>query len=85
MQLIEFYPILKWIYDIIEPNSIIALRSNHFDHTAVRVNKRLKEGSDKPDLWNLVVESNVLTLDEMHINAELFMAAGTETTGEYYP
>ncbi|KAH6639942.1 cytochrome P450 [Truncatella angustata] len=80
IQMIEFYPALKKIYDLIEPRSIAAMRLDHFNHTVSRVDKRLKEGSDNPDLWNLVVESNILTLKEMHTNAELFMLAGTETT-----
>jgi hypothetical protein len=82
IQMIEFYPLLKRIYDFIEPKSIAAMRYDHFKHTVTRVDKRLREGSENPDLWNLAIESNVLTLGEMHINAELFMTAGTETTGE---
>jgi hypothetical protein len=80
--LIEFYPLLGTIFDFIEPKSVATMRQEHFNHTVTRVDKRLKEGSDKPDIWNLVLESDVLTLGEMHINAELFMTAGTETTGE---
>lgn len=72
---------LKMIFDLIEPRSISKLRHDHFHHTVTRVDKRLREGSDKQDIWNLVIESDVLTSKEMYINAELFMTAGTETTG----
>ncbi|KAK8111684.1 isotrichodermin C-15 hydroxylase (cytochrome P-450 monooxygenase CYP65A1) [Apiospora kogelbergensis] len=56
-------------------------RMDLFNHTASRVDKRLEKGaSDKPDLWNLVVNSHALTRDDMHSNAIVFMMAGTETT-----
>lgn len=58
------------------------MRLQHFDHTVTRVDKRLRDGSTKPDLWNLVEESGVLTSGEIYTNAELFMTAGTETTGK---
>lgn len=57
------------------------MRRDHFNHTASHVNKRLEEGSEKQDLWNLVAGSELLTLEEMYSNAELLMIAGTETTG----
>lgn len=82
IQMIEFYPLLRNVFRLIEPKSFAAMRLNHFQHTVTRVDKRLKEGSDKPDLWNLVEESNILTIEEMYNNAELFMTAGTETTGK---
>lgn len=40
---------------------------------------------DQPDIWNLVLsaeDGKNLTLNEMHSNADLFMLAGTDTTGE---
>lgn len=80
VQMIQFYPLLKRLFDLLEPKSVAAMRLDHFNHTVDRVDKRLRDGSDRPDLWNLVEETNVLTLDEMHTNAELFMLAGTETT-----
>ncbi|KAI1183022.1 cytochrome P450 [Nemania serpens] len=80
VQMIEFYPLLKKLFALIEPEAISKMRHDHFDHTVSRVNKRLNEGSQKQDLWDLVVDSQTLTLKEMHVNAELFMAAGTETT-----
>ncbi|ETS80734.1 hypothetical protein PFICI_08263 [Pestalotiopsis fici W106-1] len=80
VQMISFYPLLKRLYDFLEPKSVVAMRLDHFNHTVERVDKRLRDGSESPDLWNLVEETNVLTVKEMHTNAELFMLAGTETT-----
>ncbi|KAI1420079.1 cytochrome P450 [Xylaria sp. FL1777] len=80
VQMIEFYPLLKKIFALIEPKAIAKMRHDHFNHTVMRVNKRLNKGSEKQDLWDFILESETLTLKEMHVNAELFMAAGTETT-----
>lgn len=81
--MIEFYPLLKKIFALIEPKAVAKMRHEHFDHTVSRVNKRLNNGSYKMDLWDFILKSESLTLQEMHVNAELFMAAGTETTGNY--
>ncbi|KAI0975079.1 cytochrome P450 [Xylaria arbuscula] len=80
IQMIEFYPLLKKIFALVEPRAITKMRHDHFNHTVTRVNKRLNNGSEKRDLWDVILESETLTLQEMHVNAELFMAAGTETT-----
>ncbi|KAI0466298.1 cytochrome P450 [Xylaria cf. heliscus] len=80
IQMIEFYPLAKKVFTLIEPNAISKMRHEHFNHTVMRVNRRLSQESEKQDLWGLIVESEALTLEEMHVNAELFMAAGTETT-----
>ncbi|KAI3340200.1 cytochrome P450 [Ustulina deusta] len=80
VQMIEYYPLLKKMFALIEPKAITKMRHDHFNHTVMRVNKRLNEGSEKQDLWDFILESETLTLKEMHVNAELFMAAGTETT-----
>ncbi|KAI0411894.1 cytochrome P450 [Xylaria grammica] len=80
VQMIEFYPLLKKIFALIEPKAVTKMRHEHFDHTVTRVNRRLNQGSEKQDLWDFILESETLTLKEMHVNAELFMAAGTETT-----
>jgi hypothetical protein len=82
--MIMFYPLTRKLFNLIEPKSISKMRLDHFNHTVTRVDKRLKEGSEKEDLWNLVLKSEVMPLDEMYINAELFMTAGTETTGMPY-
>ncbi|KAI0396507.1 cytochrome P450 [Xylariaceae sp. FL0594] len=80
MQIIEFYPLAKIIFNLVEPKTIAKMRFDHFNHTVTRVNKRLQDGSDRQDWFYLALASGILTVDEMHSNAELFMIAGTETT-----
>ncbi|KAJ8116625.1 hypothetical protein OPT61_g1991 [Boeremia exigua] len=82
--MIAYYPLLNGIFTRFEPKWVTAQREAHCQHSADRVNQRLEEGSDQPDIWNLVISaqetSNALSLEEMHSNAELFMLAGSETT-----
>ncbi|KAK8064095.1 hypothetical protein PG996_008747 [Apiospora saccharicola] len=80
LQIIEYYPLSRMLFRLFEPKSVTKMRLEHFNHTVTRVNKRLEKGSDKPDLWSLVEASDALSLDDMHVNAELFMTAGSETT-----
>ncbi|KAI0411817.1 cytochrome P450 [Xylaria grammica] len=79
-QMIEFYPLSRKLSSLLEPKSVAKMRLDHFNHTVTRVDKRLRDGSPKSDLWNFVEESGVLTTGEIDTNAELFMAAGTEIT-----
>ncbi|KAF2968987.1 hypothetical protein GQX73_g4601 [Xylaria multiplex] len=80
MQMIEFYSLSRNLFRLFEPKFVKKMRLDHFNHTVTRVDKRLREGSDQPDLWNFVEESRALSSGEIYANAELFMAAGTETT-----
>jgi cytochrome P450 len=85
--MIAYYPALSSVFTRFEPKSITAQRKVHCQFSADQVNQRLQEGSDKPDVWNLVLSAKeagdeVLSLEEMHSNAELFMLAGSETTGK---
>lgn len=85
VQIIEFYAPLKFIYRLIEPQSVKNMRHDHWNHSASRVDKRLEQGSEQPDIWNLAINAEtdgakLVTLAEMHSNAELFMTAGTETS-----
>lgn len=86
IQVIEYYPALKFIYNLLEPKVLSDMKMNHFKHSANLVDERLTRGSDQPDIWNMVMSAESdgkgLTLDEMHSNAGLFMIAGTETTGK---
>lgn len=87
-QIVRCSPILEALATHLEPKSIAAMRDSHFKYTADRVNKRLETGSDRPDLWNLVLSAEEegergLTHDEMHSNAELLMVAGSETSGNH--
>lgn len=85
---IEYYPALSKLFKRFEPKWVRDTKSDHFRHSADRVDRRLKERTDLPDFWNLVVAKDMadggLSLDEMHSNSELFMLAGTETTGEWW-
>lgn len=82
MQFIEFYPPVKFVFELLQPKSVVDMKRDHYNHTATRVDKRLKQGSGKQDLWKYVLESNILSRGEMYSNAEIFMSAGTETTCE---
>ncbi|KAK7755342.1 hypothetical protein SLS62_002568 [Diatrype stigma] len=84
VQIIQYYPILEALFPLLEPKFVRTMRKNHFNWTVEHVDKRLRDGSDQPDLWNLVLSAEKrgrgLSLDEMHNNAELLMIAGSETT-----
>ncbi|KAI1750503.1 cytochrome P450 [Xylaria castorea] len=80
VQFIQFYWLPRTLFSLLEPKPVQKMRLDHFNHTVTRVDKRLRDGSTKPDLWNLVEESGILTSEEIYNNAELFMTAGTETT-----
>lgn len=86
LQICEYYPLLGYLMHKLEPKWARKMRDTHFRHSADRVDSRLADGSDKPDIWNLLLSENGkqhrLTLDEMHSNSETFMLAGTETTGK---
>ncbi|KAL2281926.1 hypothetical protein FJTKL_11200 [Diaporthe vaccinii] len=84
LQICEYYPLLGHLVHKLEPRWARKMRDTHFRHSADRVDSRLADGSDKPDIWNLLLsedgKQHRLTLDEMHSNSETFMMAGTETT-----
>lgn len=86
LQICEYYPLLGYVVHKLEPRWVRKTQDTHFRHSADRVDSRLADGSDKPDIWNLLLAEDGgehrLTLDEMHSNAETFMLAGTETTGK---
>lgn len=86
LQICEYYPLLGYLLHKLEPKWARKMRDTHFRHSADRVDSRLADGSDKPDIWNLLLsedgKQHRLTLDEMHSNSETFMLAGTETTGK---
>ncbi|KAI0023554.1 cytochrome P450 [Xylariomycetidae sp. FL0641] len=83
--MIQYYSPLAMLFKYCEPKWINEQRKEHCKHSADRVDQRLEQGSDQPDIWNLVISAkesgDELPLGEMHANAELFMLAGSETTG----
>ena len=84
-QLIQHYPILDALFKLIEPKAVKEMKYRHFRHSADRVDARLARGSEEPDIWNLVLKAegskNELSLEEMYTHADVFMLAGSETTG----
>ncbi|KAH7020724.1 cytochrome P450 [Microdochium trichocladiopsis] len=85
VSIIQYYPVLKWLFSVFEPKWAKEHRDKHAKHTADRVNDRIRLGSENSDILNMVMEARGsekgLSLEEMHSNAELFMLAGSETTG----
>lgn len=83
-QLIQHYPLVNYVFRRFEPKFVTDMKYNHFKHSADRVDLRLKNGSEKPDIWNLVLsaqDGERLSVDEMYTNAEVFLLSGSETTG----
>jgi len=83
--LLRFYPFLLQLYLRYVPPAINKKEMIHFNHSVVRVTKRLEKGhsNEGVDIWDLVLsqkEGQVLSRAEMDSNASLFMLAGTETT-----
>ena len=84
--LIGYYPLLQALFNAFEPRAVTAMRAKHTQFSADHVDRRMHEGSrGRPDIWALVdnVEGTdaKLTREEMYSNGELFMLAGTETSG----
>ncbi|KAK0622230.1 Cytochrome P450 monooxygenase rdc4 [Lasiodiplodia hormozganensis] len=79
---LEFPLLGKIIEKLIMPQSLLNKRKEHFQYSADRVDRRMEKGTDKPDIWNLVLKNGTgqLSTGEMHSNAATFMLAGTETT-----
>ncbi|GME24115.1 cytochrome p450 [Neofusicoccum parvum] len=82
---VGFY--LPWVYAFmmrrLSTKAVRERRSAHMNYGAELVDKRLDqaEGVEHADIWSFVErKQDVLTRSEMHINASVFMAAGTETT-----
>ena len=79
-----YVPLFKTMLKYLLPKNLREKRRAHFDFSSAQVNARLSRELDRPDIWNFVLkkkeEEGGLSLDEMHANATLFMAAGTETT-----
>ncbi|KAL1847692.1 hypothetical protein Daus18300_013859 [Diaporthe australafricana] len=88
LQMCEYYPLLGYLVHKLEPKWARKMRDTHFRHSADRVDSRLADGSDKPDIWNLLLsedgKQHRLTLDEMHSNSETFMMAATLMSGMLY-
>ncbi|KAF2093617.1 RadP cytochrome P450 epoxidase [Rhizodiscina lignyota] len=78
------YPVLHQIQRARAPKDLKEKREYHLKFCHSRVDRRLeKEETDHPDFWSLVLKAEGakgLTRPEMHVNSQLLMTAGTETT-----
>ncbi|KAK8061941.1 hypothetical protein PG994_008307 [Apiospora phragmitis] len=83
-QIIQYYPWLHALFRLLEPRSVRDMKYTHFKHSADRVDMRLQRGAEEPDIWTMVMAakgSQQLSLEEMYCHADVFMLAGSETTG----
>ncbi|KAH7303423.1 cytochrome P450 [Stachybotrys elegans] len=83
-QVIQYFPVLNYLFKLVEPQSIKQMKYNHFKYSADRVDERLKRGSEEADIWSMVMDADEdkrLSLEEMHCHGDVFMLAGSETTG----
>lgn len=84
-QVIQYYPILDFLFRALEPEFVKKMKYSHFKHSADRVNRRLERGAQETDIWSMVLGANnegKLSLEEMHCHGDVFMLAGSETTGQ---
>ncbi|KAF2139782.1 uncharacterized protein K452DRAFT_327762 [Aplosporella prunicola CBS 121167] len=68
---------------VLASKRMVGKRDEHLSYSADLVNQRLEQGENTglPDIWTLVGKKrDALTRGEVHINACIFMTAGTETT-----
>ncbi|RAH71874.1 cytochrome P450 [Aspergillus aculeatinus CBS 121060] len=79
----RYYSWLTAIMALVVPRSLREKARAHYKACKARVDWRVNQTLDKPDIWGLVMEqkgSLQLSRDEMYSNSQLFMVAGTETT-----
>jgi cytochrome P450 len=66
------------------PVDVRRKRDNHVRFAAGKVDKRMAEKTERPDIWTYVTRHSEgqgsLTQSELHSNGATFMLAGTETT-----
>ncbi|KAH5622240.1 hypothetical protein HBI51_248140 [Parastagonospora nodorum] len=81
------YPLVGRIIGGLLGKYLERMQYEHFGYCVARVTKRLEKGraSEGMDLWDLLLkkggsQKDGLRREEMDVNADLFMVAGTETT-----
>ncbi|KAH8723926.1 cytochrome P450 46A1 [Phaeosphaeriaceae sp. PMI808] len=84
----NYYPILAGMVRVVMDRTFAKMRYEEMRYSETRVTKRLEKGrtSEGVDIWDLVLQQEdkgkeLLPRGEMDSNAQLFMTAGTETTG----
>ncbi|OJD30388.1 cytochrome p450 [Diplodia corticola] len=68
---------------LLSTKATVERRNAYIDYAAGLVDERLDQEAhtERPDIWSLVEKKqDILSRPEMHVNAAVFMAAGTETT-----
>ncbi|KAF4311657.1 putative sterigmatocystin biosynthesis P450 monooxygenase stcF [Botryosphaeria dothidea] len=82
--LLQYLPLVsRMLTPLLASKAVVEKRKAHMGYASGLVDKRLDRSEDlgRPDIWTLVEKKgDALTRAEMHANAALFMAAGTETT-----
>lgn len=79
----RYYPWCSYFLNSLLPRSLKKRQASHYQSRKDRVDWRVDQSLDRPDIWGLVMsqkESLRLSRDEMYANSQLFMVAGTETT-----
>ncbi|KAK0638317.1 putative sterigmatocystin biosynthesis P450 monooxygenase stcF [Lasiodiplodia hormozganensis] len=83
--LADRFPLVTQLVMMMLPESVKNSQLESTQYASDMVEKRLAKGkvTDKPDFWSLVLnsqDSDILDAEDMKANANLFMAAGSETT-----
>lgn len=89
--MINNYPLLHKIFKRFEPQSLDKQRQLHVEHTTKRVDQEAEQALRKTDLLSLAIEAHGknpghergLSRAEMDSNVDIFMLAGSETTGKH--
>ncbi|EHA25595.1 hypothetical protein ASPNIDRAFT_42038 [Aspergillus niger ATCC 1015] len=79
----RYYPWCSYFLNSLLPRSLKQRQASHYQSCKDRVDWRVDQSLDRPDIWGLVMaqkESLRLSREEMYANSQLFMVAGTETT-----
>ncbi|KAL2823233.1 cytochrome P450 [Aspergillus cavernicola] len=82
------FPILKPLFRLLVPTSVLRQRDFYNDFVKRMVDRRIALPHDeikveKPDIWSLTMSdggAHMLNMDEMYINSSLFVTAATETS-----
>lgn len=85
LTLADSFPFLTKLVMMMMPERILNSQKENTQYATDLVEKRLAKGkvTEKPDFWSLVLnnrDSEILDEEDMKANANLFMAAGSETT-----
>ncbi|KAK7753592.1 hypothetical protein SLS62_004450 [Diatrype stigma] len=84
IQLMCHYPILGVLFKKLEPKSVERMRISHHKYCVDLLDKTLAKGPNYGDLWNPTLprdgKESLLPVPELQTNAQMLMAAGTETS-----